>query len=156
VTAIRVLEHRRPDVAAEIVELQRLSYAVEAELIGFDGIPPLHETTEQVTALDLVVLGAFEGGVLAGIVGYERVGDVVDIDRLAVNPAFFRLGLGMALVTEVHEREADAGTFTVSTGALNAPAIRLYTRLGYSRLADRDLPEGLTIAMFSRTFDRAG
>lgn len=151
-----MLEHQRPDVAAAILDLQRLAYAVEAHIIGFDAIPPLRETAEQVSALDLVVLGAFEGEELAGVIGYARDGDMVDIDRLAVRPSFFRGGLGRSLVTEVHEREADAGTFTVSTGALNAPAIELYTRLGYVRQADRDLPEGLTIAVFARTADRSG
>lgn len=146
-----MLEHRQLDVASAIVEVQRAAYAIEAEIIGFNGIPPLHETVEQVAALDLTILGAFDGLALAGLVGYERDGDVVDIDRLAVAPQFFRHGVGRALVTAVHERESDAGTFTVSTGALNTPAIELYTRLGYRRLADRDLPEGLTIAVFKRS-----
>ena len=149
-----MLEHHRLEVAHAILGVQRLSYLVEAEIIGFDGIPPLHETAEQVAALDLSLLGAFEGDVLAGVVGYEREGDVVDIDRLAVDPKFFRQGVGRALVMEVHEREADARSFTVSTGALNKPAIQLYTQLGYRRRADRALPEGLTIAVFSRSVTR--
>ena len=40
-----------PIVATRIVEIQRAAYRVEAELIGFDGIPQLAESVEQVQAL---------------------------------------------------------------------------------------------------------
>ncbi|MET7290500.1 hypothetical protein [Streptomyces sp. NPDC005573] len=35
-----------PDTLRHLWDLQRASYAVEARLIGFDGIPPLHESLE--------------------------------------------------------------------------------------------------------------
>ena len=38
-------------MARRIRELQRASYAVEAELIGFNKIPPLVEEVEDVTNL---------------------------------------------------------------------------------------------------------
>lgn len=53
-------------VAAELVALQRASYAVEAELIGFDQIPGLRESVEELVAAGLLWLGVREGGRLAG------------------------------------------------------------------------------------------
>lgn len=46
-----VLEHRDRVMARRIRELQRASYAVEAELIGFNQMPPLVEEVEDVTNL---------------------------------------------------------------------------------------------------------
>jgi ribosomal protein S18 acetylase RimI-like enzyme len=145
-----VLEHGRLEVAARVVIVQQAAYRVEAELIGFDGIPPLRELADDVSRLDLTVLGALDGDDLAGIVGYRRRAEAVDIDRLAVDPSHFRRGIGTLLVEEVHRREASARRFEVSTGAANAPAVALYLRLGYRRVDDKVLPEGVTIAQFVR------
>lgn len=143
------LDHTERRAAAEIVRLQRASYAVEAELIGFDDIPARRETADRVSQLELTFLGAVEGGVVVGILGYRRVDDVIDIDRLAVDPSWFRRGVARSLIEEVHRREADASAFEVSTGAGNTPAIALYEKLGYRRTADQALP-GVTMARFAR------
>jgi hypothetical protein len=60
-------------VAAELVALQRASYAVEAELIGFDQIPGLRESVEELVAAGLLWLGVREGGRLAGALAYRRL-----------------------------------------------------------------------------------
>lgn len=65
------------------------------------------------------------------MLGYRRVHDLVDIDRLAVEPASFRQGVARSLMEALHTREADALRFEVSTGARNEPAIALYTGMGY-------------------------
>lgn len=150
VPAVVVLDHSDPEVAAAIRDLQRGAYALEAALIGFADIPTLHETPEAVARLDLVVLGARDGERLVGILGYRRVGDDVDVDRLAVDPAALRTGVATALLEELHRREDDARTFHVTTGADNGPAVALYTRLGYERTADRVLANGLRLAEFTR------
>ena len=41
-TEARRLDLSDPDTLRQLWDLQRASYAVEAELIGFDGIPALH------------------------------------------------------------------------------------------------------------------
>jgi hypothetical protein len=37
-------------LARRALEIQRLAYRVEADLIGFEGIPPLHESLEELRA----------------------------------------------------------------------------------------------------------
>jgi GNAT superfamily N-acetyltransferase len=146
------LDHRDASVAAEIARVQHAAYQVEADLIGFDGIPPLHETASDVTRLELTLVGARdETGRLVGLVGYRRSADAVDIDRLAVDPEFHRRGIGAQLLDEVHRREHTATVFEVSTGAANTPAIRLYHRLGYHTTGREHLPQGLTSATTSTT-----
>lgn len=127
---LATLVHRDPDVAAQIRDLQRAAYRVEADLIGFQQIPPLLEEAEDVQRLDVTFLGALDGEALLGLIGYRRLGTVVDIDRLAVDPRWFRRGLGRQLLAAVHERE-DPERFEVSTGTANVPALALYRTAGY-------------------------
>jgi len=97
-------------VAAELVALQRASYAVEAELIGSDQIPGLRESVEELVTAGLVWLGVLEGGRLAAALAYARLAGAADVDRLVVAPWAFRRGYGRALVTQLIELEP-AGRF---------------------------------------------
>ena len=137
-------------MAASTVEVQRAAYRVEADLIGFDGIPPLHETAGDVEALDLVLLGAHDDGRLVGLVGYRRDGDTVDIDRLAVHPDHHRKGIGAALLRQVHLIEATATAFEVSTGEANLPAVALYERLGYRSTGTAEIAPGTRVRRLRR------
>ncbi len=150
VAPVELLDHSDPDVARQIRDLQRAAYGVEAALIGYDQMPPLREEIAEIVALELVVLGIREADQLLGVLGYARIGDVVDIDRLAVEPARFRHGFGRRLLESLHEREADARRLLVSTGAANRPAIALYEAMGYQRTAEEH-SSGVRLAQFERT-----
>jgi ribosomal protein S18 acetylase RimI-like enzyme len=147
---IERINHRDPHLAEQVVAVQRAAYRVEAELIGFDGIPPLHETLADVMALELTILGISERDRLVAMIGYLRADSRVEINRLAVHPDQFRRGLARRLIAELHAREADATRFDVSTGRDNQPAVALYTRMGYRRVADLSLPAGIVITTFRR------
>ncbi len=132
-----------------IVALQQASYSVEAELIGFDGIPGLHETVDDVMALDLEFAGTLDATELVGIVGFRRLGRVVDIDRLAVAPSAFRRGVGRGLLDAVHRAAPAAERFVVSTAVTNVPAVGLYEGAGYVRMRT-ELITGVEVAHFAR------
>jgi ribosomal protein S18 acetylase RimI-like enzyme len=149
VPTIAVLDHHDRELAGRIRDLQRASYAVEAELIGFNQMPPLVETTSDIARLDLIVLGDVERETLRGLLGYRRDADVVDIDRLAVDPEYFRNGIGRALLEELHRRELDADRFEVSTGAANEPALALYRAVGY-RLKRQEVSRGVRLVHLER------
>jgi ribosomal protein S18 acetylase RimI-like enzyme len=145
------LDHRDQAVAEAIVGIQRAAYAVEAETLGFDGIPPLFEFAEHVRRLDLTILGLQVGTDVVAVLGFRPVGYGVDIDRLAVDPAHFRHGHARCLLTHLHERVApNAARFTASTGAANVPAVNLYRSLGYRVVQEVVLPEGLPVVRLER------
>lgn len=128
----RPIDHEDPAVAGEIVRIQQAAYRIEADLIGYDRIPPLAETVDDVMTLDLLILGVHDGEHLVGIAGYAVDDGVVDIDRLAIDPAWFRRGIARSLLREIHAREEPtARRFVVQTGAANTPATTLYVDLGY-------------------------
>lgn len=134
-------------VAARVVAIQLAAYAVEAELVGFDSMPPLHESEEDVRALvDMCWLGAFEGSTLVAIVGWTGGDRLLDIDRLAVDPAFARRGWGRRLIEAV---PASART-VVSTGSGNLPAKALYEGLGFVVDGETEVEPGFFITHYRR------
>lgn len=153
-TTIAVLDHRDPSVAEQIVAVERAGYRVEAELTGYDGMEGLHEEPEDVIDLDLVLLGAFEGDQLVGVLGYRRHGSLVDVHRLAVHPERFRRGIGRSLLEALHEREGDARRIEVTTSTGNTPAISLYLRSGYV-ISGRDDSSEVPVSHFARAREEA-
>ena len=144
---IRPIDPTDEATARHIVEIQRAAYAVEAALIGFNGIPQLSETAEQVRDLGrLYWRGAFDDHLLVGLIAWERIEQNVEIDRLAVNPARARQGYGRRLVQAV---PADR-TVTVSTGAGNTPAVNLYLQEGFEQVGSREIAPGVLLAQFQR------
>ncbi len=135
-------------VAARIVEIQLAAYAVEAALIGFDGIPQLSETADQVRSrTDLRWHGAFDDdGRLVGLIAWESVGGIVDIDRLAIDPLVARRGWGRRLVQAVPR---DQPTI-VSTGTENEPATNLYRDEGFVEVGRTEVAPGVFTTQFRR------
>lgn len=140
-------------VAARIVEIQRAAYAVEAALMGFDGIPPLHETVADVRGLtDLTWLGASDGGTLVGIIAWRQDGDLLDVDRLAVDPSHARRGYGRRLLEALPE----CSRTVVSTGAANTPGRALYEGLGFVCTAESEIAPGVRLAHYERARPAGG
>ena len=140
--------------------MQHRAYAVEAALIGDDRIPALHETVPDLIAANLqwwVAVDDAPGGpgqtsagpgegVILGAIGFTAAA-IVDIDRLIVDPAAFRRGIGRALVDSVVSG-AGGRPVEVSTGAANVPARRLYESIGF-RLVDEIEPvPGLRVSRY--------
>ena len=151
-------EHRKIDLAqaglaAQVLELQRKAYLVEAERIGDDRIPPLHESLEELQECGETFLGAFVGETLAGFVSWRRDGDTLDLHRLAVNPAFARRGIGRALVRAVQASER-APRVIVQTGAANEPAKALYRSEGFVAVGDVEVLPGLWVTRFEKSQGR--
>ncbi|WP_156755964.1 GNAT family N-acetyltransferase [Actinokineospora pegani] len=124
------------DTAHAVHAVGLRSYRVEAEIIGFDGIPALHETPAQTRARPLRWLGV--GDPVVAFVGFTESAGGVDVDRLCVDPDWFRRGLARALLTAV--LAATSGPVEVHTGAANTPAIALYESAGFVRTATIDVP----------------
>lgn len=134
--------------ADALVRLQRAAYAVEAALIRDERIPGLCETEAELVARGLDWVVDLDEGRIVGALGYmvanEAVGDpTVDIDRLIVDPAHHRRGIGRRLVSAVMGL---APVSTVSTGRDNLPARHLYEGLGYRHRGDREVLPGLSVS----------
>jgi ribosomal protein S18 acetylase RimI-like enzyme len=134
-----------------LIELQRASYAVEAELIGADELPPMRESAAELRGCGETFLGALDDAALLGAVSFRRAGGTVDIHRLVVDPGAFRRGVATALLDALEARERDATHWTVGTGAANAPARALYERRGFTATEERLVPGGIRWVRLDRS-----
>lgn len=139
--------------AAEVLDLQRKSYIIEAELIGTTEIPPLTETFEQLQHCGETFIGYYIENKLAGAVSYKREAGTLDIHRVMVHPDFFRRGIAAKLITYIESLEKNISNIIVSTGAANLPAVRFYEKLGFQRAEDAIVGNGLVIANFIKRRD---
>jgi ribosomal protein S18 acetylase RimI-like enzyme len=137
-------------IARSVLALQRESYAVEAALIGSDGIPQLTETLEELRAADLDWLGTSDENGLAGAISWTVLDDgTVDIHRLIVAPRAFRRGVASVLLDALDARFPDR-RMLVSTGRDNEPARELYRRRGFSVIRHREPIPGLWVTEMER------
>jgi len=106
-------------------------YCVEAGLLGVSDFPPLKRTRREIADAESSFIGAYAHNGIAAVTEIETdQASTIDIAALVVLPKYFRMGLGTALVREIIE--VHEGTrITVCTGARNAPALSLYTQLGF-------------------------
>lgn len=147
---IRALDLSDRAVAERVLAIQRAAYAVEAELIGFDGIPPLQEDLAGLMTSTEHWLGRYDGEVLVGAVAYEFPDDAtVEISRLIVDPAHARRGHGRALLDHLDQLEPRPVS-VVSTGSANAPAVTLYKSRGYAEIGQVEVAPGIHITRFRR------
>lgn len=133
-----------PRLAARLLAVQHAAYAIEARLIGDDRIPPLSEDVDALVGAGLDWLVATGDGAVLGALARTEDGGGIGIDRLVVDPAVARRGVGRALVAAVL---ADAGgrPVTVSTGRGNTPARCLYARAGFRETGEREVLPGLWV-----------
>ena len=148
--AVRELYIGDRGTAAAVLACQRAGYAVEAELMGFDGIPPLHETLDELLLCRERFLGSYDKEGLAGIVSWEKLVDgTVNICRLVVAPRAFRMGHATALLDALGAAEP-AERFVVSTGTANTPALALYGRHGFVPVGTREVAPNITVTLLER------
>jgi ribosomal protein S18 acetylase RimI-like enzyme len=158
VTAARNLSIAELDLGARgiaeaVVELQRASYRVEADLLGARTLPALKESPRRLRRTRERFLGAYEGERLVGAVSWKRSGGLVDIHRLVVHPERFRRGIAGSLLDALEQRLPDVERWVVATGAANEPARRLYERYGFKPVAEQVVDGAITIVTYER---RAG
>ena len=82
---------------------------------------------------------AMEADRLVGYVGSQSVLGWADMMNLAVHPDYRRMGIGECLVEELINRlmEQKVTCLTLEVRASNAPAISLYTKMGFVQVGRR-------------------
>ncbi|SCL35621.1 Acetyltransferase (GNAT) family protein [Micromonospora pallida] len=114
------------------------------------GEPPVPAGTDsRVGPPDTVPARPYEpAGRLVGAVAWTEDATTLDIDRLVVDPAAHRRGVGRALVGALLTRAGDR-TVLVATGRANRPARALYESFGFTALGDAEPVPGLWITRYA-------
>ena len=84
-------------------------------------------------------LVALEGDTVAGYIGSQTVMGETDMMNVAVHPDYRRQGIAQALVTGLVEalKEKESHCLTLEVRASNAPAQKLYEKLGFLQIGRR-------------------
>ena len=138
-----------PYFAVTLLRLQKTSYALEAELIGDDRIPPLLEDEVELTAWRGRWLTAWDGVDLVGAIAWWEADDRIEIEKVMVSPDATRRGIASALLGEVLGR-ASGREIVVAYGRANAPAVSLYAKHGFRVEGDEQVPPGIWITRLRR------
>ncbi|KYH29617.1 MULTISPECIES: GNAT family N-acetyltransferase [Clostridium] len=147
---IKKLNLRDIKTAKRVIELQRASYKIEAQLIGFYEIPPLMETIDSLQACDEIFYGYYINDVLAGIISFKIIDNVLDIHRVAIHPTFFRMGIADKLIKFIEALKSNINKILVCTGKENYPAVNLYLKNGYKKKCDIEIKNGVYITEFEK------
>jgi ribosomal protein S18 acetylase RimI-like enzyme len=147
---IQVIQISKTRAAKQMLELQRLAYRVEANLIGSDLIPGLHENLKRLQNGGETFYGFFETQELIGAISYKLESQTLDIHRLVVHPDHFRKGIAKSLLEFLLKLEQQAERCIVQTGALNAPAIGLYQKMGFLELEQREVAPNLWVCVLEK------
>lgn len=132
------------EVMARLLTLQKSSYAVEAQLIGDDRIPPLLEGEHELIMWQGRWILAWEGTDLVGAIAWSDVGNRVELHKLMVNPQQMRRGVASGLLDRA--LKGSAGPVAVATGRDNVPAVSFYARHGFAHQGDEQVPPGIWIS----------
>ena len=140
-----------PAKAERLLLVQQGAYAAEAELMGFEGIPPLHETLDELLEAEHQHwLGRFEAATLVGGLAWEDDGGAgLAISRLIVAPSAWRRGHASALL-DAFDELAGARAVTTSTGSANTPALALYARRGFVVTGEEEIAPGVGLTRLLR------
>ncbi|HKH18946.1 MAG TPA: GNAT family N-acetyltransferase [Solirubrobacteraceae bacterium] len=123
-----------------LLAVQRAGYAVEAELIGVELLPPQHHTIDDLRA-ESVWVAEDDHGEITGILGVEHGPELV-ISRLVVRPDRMQRGIGRALAEHALAL-AGGSPVRVGTAAANIPALTLYRALGFEPVVHKTVGDGI-------------
>lgn len=142
---IKQLNTRNDNTAKEIIDLQQQSYKIEADIIGFDGIPTLKDTIDTIKQSDEIFYGYYIENSLVGMISYKVEEHDLDICRVAVHPCYFRKGIAEQMIKFIESINSDIEKTIVSTGFKNQPAINLYLKLGFKKVCVSEIERGVHI-----------
>lgn len=136
---IQLLNHQDIWTAEQMLAVQLPAYQMEAELIKFAGIPQLNDTPQNIVSSEEIFLGYFEQTKLVGFISFTETDELIDICRLVVHPNYFRKGIASSLLKCLLSSKQSRQQVIVTTGAKNAPAIRLYEQFGFTKTKDIEI-----------------
>jgi GNAT superfamily N-acetyltransferase len=138
--------------AEKILALQKLAYESEARLYGDWTLPPLTQTLDSLLAEfdESHVLKALDGSRLVGSVRAREAAGVCHVGRLIVAPELQGGGIGTRLMRGIEAAFPAAQRFELFTGSRSVGNIRLYERLGYSKMREQAVSPAVTLIFMEK------
>lgn len=147
---IHKLDINNRSIRLEIVELQRAGYLIEAALINYYEIPGLLEDENSLLETTEIFYGYRVDEKLVGIISYKIFDITLDIHRVVVHPDYFNRGIATDMLQRIENQLEEIKKITVSTGKENYPACKLYLKLGFKVIEEKEITKGLIIVDFEK------
>ncbi|WP_238653007.1 GNAT family N-acetyltransferase [Paenibacillus piscarius] len=140
----------------DLWSLQHKAYRLEAEIIGFRDIPPLLETREMLSRVKEEFYGCLDDTeeLLGAVAVMEESPGKLTVTRMMVSPDHFRQGVAGRLLEYIFDRYDRMEQFIVSTGTLNLPAVKLYTKHGFVPAQAEEVAPGVELLELHRAGKR--
>ncbi|MDN4083333.1 GNAT family N-acetyltransferase [Paenibacillus polymyxa] len=137
------------NIVSQIWRLQHVAYRLEAELIGFDEIPPLMDTLETLRSCGESFYGWLEDDELLGALAVQSESSgSLTLTRMMVHPDHFRKGIADSLMKHVLNEYRNVPLFIVTTGTLNTPAVTLYRKHGFRPVSVAEVAPGVELTTY--------
>jgi ribosomal protein S18 acetylase RimI-like enzyme len=147
---IKKIELNDDTSIAYILTLQKLSYAREAQIIGYSNIPPLFDTQQTIRQSNEQFTGLYLGNELVGLISTRLAERELEICRLVVHPRHMGRNYATRLLYHIEVAQPQAKRIIVSTAENNDPALALYKKNGYKQSGKRVTSDGLELVMLEK------
>ncbi len=138
--------------AEEILELQKLAYVSEAEIIDDFTIPPLHQTINEVLSEfkhQVFLKVVFSNKIVSSVRSYFEKG-ICHIGKLIVHPDHQNIGLGTKLLHAAENQFPDAERYELFTGKKSKNNLHIYEKNGYQIFKKKKVSEKLTLVFLEK------
>jgi len=147
---IKKIDITNPEVSKEVLNIQVLSYKVEADIIDFYDIPPLKDTVQSLQQCGETFFGYYLNKALCGVISIKTNDRIIDVHRLMVHPKHFRKGIAQRLLNFIEVQMENFEAIVVSTGTKNAPAAAFYLKNGFLKTEETRITERLSLTSFKK------
>lgn len=139
--------------AKEILDLQKVAYISEAEIIGDFTIPPLHQTPSEIRAefKHQIFLKVEHDDRIIGSVRIWREDKTCHIGKLIVHPNSQNRGIGKELLYAAEKQFPDAERYELFTGQKSKRNLHIYEKKGYRIFKKKRISEKLSLVFLEKT-----
>jgi len=139
--------------AEEILELQKLAYVSEAEILDDFTIPPLHQTTDEILSEfghQAFLKVELEGRII-GSIRSNLEGGTCHIGKLIVHPNHQNRGIGTRLLQAAESQYPNAERYELFTSQKSEKNLHLYAKCGYRPFRIKVVSEKLTLVFLEKS-----
>jgi ribosomal protein S18 acetylase RimI-like enzyme len=136
----------------EILDLQKLAYISEAEIIDDFTISPLHQTIDEVISefKHQVFLKVVFDNKIIGSVRTHMIGETCHIGKLIVDPSHQNIGIGTMLLNAAEKLFSNVERYELFTGQRSEKNLHIYKKNGYQVFKIQSVSEMLTLSFLEK------
>jgi len=145
------------DDAGEILQLQKLAYLSEAEIIDDYTIPPLHQTMDEIESefgRQVFFKVEVNGKIIGSVRCYLDDGTCY-VGKLIVHPDYQNRGLGTRLLRAAEHQFPETERYELFTGEKSVKNLHIYGRSGYRIFRKQEVSERLTLVFLEKANEGA-